>query len=392
MFIVPTHVHVCLFKAVTRYRSDFFNPYLAAQMNGGIDSVQFLEHSSVRILKIAIPVIITLIADAVLVRFTEQKHGTVALDRSIRRSFSFSTRGVPPSSAVILAFTFLFSIIIITSFVLLLYFCNCTVLIYGWMLLAVSSSLSYYVYRSFDKVPSILNIPFDWVSVGLLLLNLVVVGDMAIFWRAPQIVTQVFLVIISILIALTFLEMPDWTVWALLGLLVIYDAFVVLCPHGLLNLLIKRSEERGDALPALVYSTAVFFLGVSGDGSEETDPEDLLVPILKEESSVRQEVLEEVATPRRRRQADRGLRLGLGDFCFYGILVTRAARLGWDLVILCLLAVILGLSLTLLILAWVQRPLPALPCSLLLGVLFFVIGVATFRPFQAAITTAGIAC
>jgi presenilin 1 len=28
-----------------------------------------------------------------------------------------------------------------------------------------------------------------------------------------------------------------------------------------------------------------------------------------------------------------------------------------------------------------QRPLPALPFSLLLGVLFFIIGALTFRPF-----------
>jgi presenilin 1 len=78
---------------------------------------------------------------------------------------------------------------------------------------------------------------------------------------------------------------------------------------------------------------------------------------------------------------DRGVRLGLGDFCFYGILVTRAARLGWDLVILCVFAVILGLALTLVVLAVLQRPLPALPFSLMLGVLCFIIGAMTFRPF-----------
>jgi hypothetical protein len=258
------------------------------------------------------------------------------------------------------------------------------------MLFAVSSSLSYYVCRCFSSVPSILNIPFDVVSVGVLLLNLVVVGDMAIFWRAPQFLTQAFLVLISVLIALVFLEMPDWTVWALLGFLVVYDACVVLCPHGLLNMLIKRSEERGDAIPALIYSSAVYFLGVSGDNSEDTDPED--PASFRAENSVPHEKLAELREPpRRRRQPDQGVKLGLGDFCFYGILVTRAARLGWDLVILCLLAVILGLSVTLLMLAWAQRPLPALPCSLVLGVMFFAVGVATFRPFQETLTAARIA-
>ena len=61
----------------------------------------------------------------------------------------------------------------------------------------------------------------------------------------------------------------SWTVWILLGLLVIYDACVVLCPHGLLNLLIKKSEERGDAIPALVYASAAWNTAI--DNSEEEE-------------------------------------------------------------------------------------------------------------------------
>jgi presenilin 1 len=65
--------------------------------------------------------------------------------------------------------------------------------------------------------------------------------------------------------ALWFLNLPDWTVWALLGLLVIYDACVVLCPNGLLNFFINKLEERGDQIPVFVYSVAVYFMGVSDD-------------------------------------------------------------------------------------------------------------------------------
>jgi presenilin 1 len=79
------------------------------------------------------------------------------------------------------------------------------------------------------------------------------------------------------------------------------------------------------------------------------------------------------------------VRRGLRAFCFYGILVTRAARLGWDLVILCVFAVVLGLALTLICLAIFQRALPALPFSLLLGIIFFLTGAFTFRQFDIAI-------
>jgi presenilin 1 len=61
------------------------------------------------------------------------------------------------------------------------------------------------------------------------------------------------------MIAMVFLGIPDWTIWILLILLVFYDAIVVLCPHGLLNILVKKSEERGDEIPALVYSSAPWY-------------------------------------------------------------------------------------------------------------------------------------
>ena len=79
------------------------------------------------------------------------------------------------------------------------------------------------------------------------------------------------------------------------------------------------------------------------------------------------------------------MKLGLGDFVFYGILVTRAARLGWDIAVLCILAVLLGLSLTLVCLAIFERPLPALPFSLFLGIIFYIIAAYTFRPFATNI-------
>jgi uncharacterized membrane protein YdbT with pleckstrin-like domain len=184
---------------------------------------------------------------------------------------------------------------------------------------------------------------------------------------------------------------------------VIYDACVVLCPHGLLNVLIKKSEERGDPIPALIYSAAVYFVGVSDDG-EEVQSLSLLEP--NAEESKKEKRKHKGKKKHRKQKGDRqtpedgdgkkaegeeedeeeedeerGVKLGLGDFCFYGILVTRAARLGWDLVILCVFAVILGLSLTLIVLKYLSRPLPALPFSLILGVVFFVIGAMTFRPF-----------
>jgi presenilin 1 len=50
--------------------------------------------------------------------------------------------------------------------------------------------------------------------------------------------------------------------------------------------------------------------------------------------------------------------------------------------VLCVFAVILGPSLRLVCLAWLQRALAALPFSLVLGIIFFLTGAFTFRQFE----------
>jgi hypothetical protein len=368
--------------AIARKSSEFD---CAFQMEDtpGLSSVDFLERSSSKIIKIAIPVVATLLIDACLVRFIEQTHGSVDLDRSLSETMDYSDSGITTDWAIYIALIFIGAILVVTGILVALYFFGCLKVIVVWMIVAVSAIFSYYVVICLWAVPEVLNVPFDYLSLVLFLLNLVIVANMAIFWRAPLIVTQVFLVLISVLIALVFLNLPDWTIWALLGLLVIYDACVVLCPGGLLNILIKKSEERGDEIPALVYSAALWFMGTSDDESIKEINGSLLDGDEAGGKKKRRRKGKANATEGGEEEEDeeRGVRLGLGDFCFYGILVTRAARLGWDLVILCVFAVILGLALTLLVLALLRRPLPALPFSLLLGVLFFITGALTFRPF-----------
>lgn len=388
--------------------------------------INFIEYSSRKIIKVAIPVVITLIIDAIIVRFIEKTHGSVSLNRSLVQTMNYTDQNINMHDSIIIAIAMIISILVVTIILLTLYYFGFKKIIFIWMIVAVSIILSYYVIMCLWKVPINLNLPIDYISLIFVLSNLVVVGNMSIFWRAPKIFTQIFLVFISVLIALVFLTLPDWTVWMLLVLLVIYDACVVLCPHGLLNMLIKKSEERNDAIPALVYSTAVYNhddnddddddMNQNGDedgdgngsGSDDGDNNDSDLPNNNDNRNVMNDEyndqigveinlnnidhsipIEEVnLNDSGRRSRSRGhdkdddsIRLGLGDFCFYGIMLTRAARLGWDLVILVIFAVILGLSLTLLVLAKLRRPLPALPFSLILGIIFFMIGATTFRPF-----------
>ncbi|GAA0146888.1 aspartic protease [Lithospermum erythrorhizon] len=66
------------------------------------------------------------------------------------------------------------------------------------------------------------------------------------------------------------------------------------------------------------------------------------------------------------------IKLGLGDFIFYSVLVGRAAMYDFMAVYACYLAIIAGLGVTLMLLAFYQKALPALPFSVMLGVLFYL--------------------
>lgn len=74
-------------------------------------------------------------------------------------------------------------------------------------------------------------------------------------------------------------------------------------------------------------------------------------------------------------------RLGLGDFIFYSILVAKAALYSWTTFSACTLSIITGLGLTLLMLAVRGHALPALPISIFLGVVFYLITRYVVEPF-----------
>jgi presenilin 1 len=74
------------------------------------------------------------------------------------------------------------------------------------------------------------------------------------------------------------------------------------------------------------------------------------------------------------------IKLGLGDFIFYSVLVGRAAMYDWFTVFACYLAIIAGLGCTLLWLALAKHALPALPISIAVAVAFYFISRYVMEP------------
>ncbi len=78
---------------------------------------------------------------------------------------------------------------------------------------------------------------------------------------------------------------------------------------------------------------------------------------------------------------DNTIKLGLGDFIFYSVLVTKAAENGFASFLACLLSILTGLGGTLVLLAVYHKALPALPISIFLAVIMFLLTISCMQPW-----------
>ncbi|KAI9996693.1 hypothetical protein PInf_014436 [Phytophthora infestans] len=76
---------------------------------------------------------------------------------------------------------------------------------------------------------------------------------------------------------------------------------------------------------------------------------------------------------------DKSIKLGLGDFIFYSVLVARASLHGFDVFAACFLSILVGLAITLCLLARYDA-LPALPISLFLGIITYLLMITIISP------------
>jgi presenilin 1 len=298
-------------------------------------------------------------------------------------------------------------LITMTFLLVLLYKYRCYRAIHGWLLVSSVLLLFFFSGLYLFEVLDAHNLPLDWFSAAMLVWNFGCGGVMAIHWKGPLMIQQGYLVTISGLMALILIKnLPDWTTWMLLAMVAVYDLFAVLCPGGPLKMLVETAQERDEPLfPALIYSSTMIWMavGMAGGSSgkyqklgeeevEEAEQEsrdvDSFAPA---DHTTNNEAYVAMTSPVRDAQQQPeydeeeedagGIKLGLGDFIFYSVLVGKAATTGdYGTIAACYVAIIIGLVCTLFILSVFQKALPALPISIAFGLVFYFATSAMIAP------------
>ena len=347
---------------------------------------------------------------------------------------SSDSTAVRAGGAALNAVIFVLFITCATFGIFFLFKHNCTRLIWGYM--GLSGLLIFGVLGAVIGMETCqaLDIPLDMLTFSLWTYNFSAVGVAVTFFgksfAAPLVVKQGFLIFIGVVVAFYFTRIPEWTTWTLLVAMALYDVVAVLAPGGPLRVLVELAQERDEAIPALVYEAAPAARGARGNGgggaggvlesvmaSRAGPPRSAAVgsggsgnpdygaaeadaetkPLIRaserdrggDRNSHRVGDGDGVETSRVGRADDDNddadapdaddafalpdaIKLGLGDFIFYSVLVGRAAMHDLFTMFACYFAVIQGLIATLLMLGFAKKALPALPISIAAGVVAYV--------------------
>ena len=249
---------------------------------------------------------------------------------------------------------------VMTALLVLAFKYRCYRLIHGWLFLSSLLLLFLFTFIYLGVVLQTYNLPMDWITLGVVLWNFGVVGMICIHWKGPLIMQQAYLIFISALMALIFIKyLPDWTTWVVLGAISLWDLFAVLAPCGPLRILVETAQQRNEQIfPSLIYSAGVLYalVGTADRNQEEAEAEaeaqeqpqapprrqNIRRDLRTEDAVVVEDARHQQQHDQQQEEEeeDKGIKLGLGDFIFYSILVGKASSYGdWNTTIACFVAI-----------------------------------------------------
>ncbi|OWK08476.1 PSEN2 [Cervus elaphus hippelaphus] len=312
----------------------------------GLEEELTLKYGAKHVIMLFVPVtlcMIVVVATIKSVRFYTEKNGQL-----IYTPFSEDTPSVGRRllNSVLNTLIMISVIVTMTIFLVVLYKYRC--------------------YKVSREVLKTYNVAMDYPTLFLTVWNFGAVGMVCIHWKGPLVLQQAYLIMISALMALVFIKyLPEWSAWVILGAISVYAAMVWTVGMAKLD----PSSQGALQLP---YDPEME--EDSYDSFGEPSYPDVFEPPLPGYPG---EELEE--------EEERGVKLGLGDFIFYSVLVGKAAATGsgdWNTTLACFVAILIGLCLTLLLLAVFKKALPALPISITFGLIFYFSTDNLVRPFM----------
>ncbi|TYZ58950.1 hypothetical protein PybrP1_001810 [[Pythium] brassicae (nom. inval.)] len=260
----------------------------------------------------------------------------------------------------------------------------------------------------------------DAFSVLFSMYNFAVVGVIAIFYQkgTSKGLGQIYLVLTSVIMAWQLGQFPEWSTWALVVVLAFYDLCAVLTPCGPLKWLVNLVQQEGRPLPGLLYEADVrredYQVGMLQPPAtpQELTPREQrlrtrLVEFYARHNPAAVARVDRVMALYKGRDAElwhdlhekylandpeeeSTIKLGLGDFVFYSVLVSRAAKYDFSAMIGCLVTILMGLGGTLFLLGIYKKALPALPISILFAVAVYFWIYAVFVDFASCALDIGI--
>ncbi|CUG85673.1 unnamed protein product [Bodo saltans] len=287
---------------------------------------------------------------------------------------------------------------VVTFLMVILYKLRCMKIIVGWLMASAAMIFFLLFWTWLDLICTRYQIPYDFLTMGIVTWNFGVVGLLTVFYYSHPRVMQVYLVVLSVIVGWMLSRLPEWSSWSILLFVAIYDIVAVLCPKGPLRLLLEAAEERNEPLPGFIYdSDSGGQRRLARDAPQQrAAPVTEQVPVSQSDGSspapvharpAVQDTEDEDEDPFSTADPSRFFKLGLGDFIFYSLLVGRAATWSFVAWVACYIAVMLGLVGTLCSLLFLRGKvpaLPALPISIFLGVGTFFISKYLISPFSYA--------
>lgn len=289
-----------------------------------------------------------------------------------------STINEKVQASIINALIFVAFLVVATTIMVLCVIKNCIKIFLVWLFITNASILFFVFLTFFQMILFTYNIPFDYLTAIFLTFNYGFTGMISLFWKAPLKLQQGYLVINSAFISMLFIMfLPKWSTWTLLIAISIWDLIAVLWSKGPLRVLVehvKKKEGKVSLPPGMIYQTMIWCILTSEKDDKERSEEHVAV-----ETTL---IIKLTEKGSKKSKEPHRVKLGLGDLIFYSILVSKSLIYGgWNTAAACYIAILVGLILTLTLLVIYKKALPALPISIVLGVIFYFISINMVNPF-----------